>query len=468
MKKILLVFVVLLVAFCGIWIFKAKTPVNRPDDADAVKGDLWWENTNIPQPDPEWVLDPEIPANYIPVPGENELYMVIDDDGKITEYRKRTKQEDGSWLWETINPDIPDNYEPVEGLKDVYKVTDKDGKTSYYKYIRNDDDTFAFIPVDKNGKELQPEKPSEDNSNAIPQNYIRIKGNIYAVYNEHGVCIGYKERRFDEKTEKYYWVDAEKPKEDTPKPTDPTTPSIPVPPIQDPPTTPTNPSNPTNPTAPTNPGDEDNKTLTQTEIITSTEIKGGWVITYETKITRVYTAQGVLLSTKKEGPVEVDRRKLTDDDQNVPDPSKIAATLQKEYARVSVGLAYRDDLAQEVLNIINVERAAAGLPLMRIDAKSNGQLLAHIRAADMAIYNHSDYDSPMYGTLSQLCERFKIETDNTYEALWKTTSSKAAQDIASRLQLMHGDKILLSEYDSIGLSIVSKNGYFYIDFIILE
>lgn len=468
MKKILLVFVVLLVAFCGIWIFKAKTPVNRPDDADAVKGDLWWENTNIPQPDPEWVLDPEIPANYIPVPGENELYMVIDDDGKITEYRKRTKQEDGSWLWETINPDIPDNYEPVEGLKDVYKVTDKDGKTSYYKYIRNDDDTFAFIPVDKNGKELQPEKPSEDNSNAIPQNYIRIKGNIYAVYNEHGVCIGYKERRFDEKTEKYYWVDAEKPKEDAPKPTDPTTPSIPVPPIQDPPTTPTNPSNPTNPTAPTNPGDEDDKTLTQTEIITSTEIKGGWVITYETKITRVYTAQGVLLSTKKEGPVEVDRRKLTDDDQNVPDPSKIAATLQKEYARVSVGLAYRDDLAQEVLNIINVERAAAGLPLMRIDAKSNGQLLAHIRAADMAIYNHSDYDSPMYGTLSQLCERFKIETDNTYEALWKTTSSKAAQDIASRLQLMHGDKILLSEYDSIGLSIVSKNGYFYIDFIILE
>lgn len=466
MKKILLVFSVLLIAFCGVWIFKARTPVNRPDDANVSQGDFWWDSSNVPQPDPEWVLDPEIPSNYIPVPGEDELYMVVDKDGKITEYRHREKQEDGSWLWETVNPNIPDNYEPVEGLKDVYKVTDKDGKVRYYKYIRNDDDTFAFVEVDKNGKELPPKTPTEDNGASIPENYIRVKGNIYAVYNEHGVCVGYKERRFDEKTEKYYWVDAEKPKED-PKPSDPTTPTVPVPPIENPPTSPTTPSGPTTPTPsdPTKPDDE--QTFTQTEVITSTEIKGGWVITYETKITRVYTAQGVLVSTKKEGPTEVSRRKLSDDNQNVPDPSKIASTLQKEYARVSVGLAYRDDLAQEVLDIINIERTAAGLPIMRIEKNSNGQLLSAIRAADMAIYDHSDYDSPMYGTAAQLCERYKISTKDLHEALSKRGASNSAQQIAARIQLMMKEKVLVEEYSSVGLSVVSKNGYFYVDFIIL-
>lgn len=466
MKKILLVFSVLLIAFCGIWIFKAQTPVNRPDDADVVQGNAWWENTNIPQPDPDWILDPEIPANYIPVPGEDELYMVVDESGKITEYRHRTwNEEKEQWEWETVNPDIPDNYEPVDGLKDVYKVTDKNGKVRYFKYIRNDDDTFAFVEVDKDGKELQPEKPENEDSNVIPQNYIRVKGNIYAVYNEHGVCIGYKERCFDEKTEKYYWVDAEKPKEEVPKPSDPSH-SVTIPPIENPPTSPTSPSTPTKPNDPTTPTEPSNDTFTQTEVITSTAIKGGWVITYETKITRVYTAQKVLLSTKKEGPVEVSRRKLTDDDDNVPDPSKIANTLQKEYARVSVGLAYRDDLAQEVLDIINIDRAAAGVPLMRIDQKSNIQILSDVRAADMAIYNHSEYDSPMYGTASQLCTRFGISVGDLHEALSRRGSATSAQEIASYLQFIMKEKILTEDVDSVGLSIVSKNGYLYVDFII--
>lgn len=49
-------------------------------------------------------------------------------------------------------PDIPENYEKVEGLENVYKVTNSDGSISYVKYVRNDDDTFTFVPVDKKGR----------------------------------------------------------------------------------------------------------------------------------------------------------------------------------------------------------------------------------------------------------------------------------------------------------------------------
>lgn len=73
------------------------------------------------------MLDPEILENYLPVPGEDEVYMVIDEDGNIVQYRHRTQQKDGSWKWEDVTSEIPDNYEPVSGLKDVYKVVNADG-----------------------------------------------------------------------------------------------------------------------------------------------------------------------------------------------------------------------------------------------------------------------------------------------------------------------------------------------------
>ena len=43
----------------------------------------------------------------------------------------------------------------------------------------------------------------------IPDNYRRVTGNIYAVLNEHGVVIVYKERRMKDK--KYVWVDTSAP-----------------------------------------------------------------------------------------------------------------------------------------------------------------------------------------------------------------------------------------------------------------
>ncbi len=37
---------------------------------------------------------------------------------------------------------------------DEYKVTNKDGTTEYKQYVRNDDDTYCFVPVDEKGNPL--------------------------------------------------------------------------------------------------------------------------------------------------------------------------------------------------------------------------------------------------------------------------------------------------------------------------
>lgn len=462
MRKIIVIFLVLLSAFICTWVVKAQTPSNRPDSetsaSDYADG-IWWVSDKDTVSS-EWVLDPEIPDNYLPVPGREELYMVIDNDGNIIQYRQRVLQEDGSWLWSDVNPDIPENYEAVEGLEDVYKVTAEDGTVSYYKYIRNKDDTFAFVPVDEKGNPI--EKQSSDGS-VIPDNYRRITGNIYAVLNEHGVVIGYRERRISNDGS-YYWVDTTEPeqkqnggqtttgKTDTGGEHETTAPSE----SQE-----TSGGDP-NPTINTQQGS--NGTYTQTETLITTETAGGWVTTYQTVITRVYNERGVLISTKKTDPVVLSRVKAGESNVNAPDPSKIAGTLNEEYARVSVGINYKTDLAKEVLALINEERQAEGLAPLTMNTSSSAYKLAMTRAADMAIYDHSDFDSPTYGLLSEMMSRFGIGSAIPSENTWKTTTSKNAGAIHARFMVLEGSRnaLMSSDYTEIGIGIVQKNGYYYI------
>lgn len=208
MKRLAVLFLILFGTFLGIWIYKIKTPIERPDEYEEgydIDAGSWW-NTGRAEVDDSWRLDPEIPLNYIPVPGEYELYMVIDNDGKIIGYRKRTKQIDGSWLWEDVNPDIPDDYIPVEGLKDVYKVVSEDGTAKYYKYIRNADDTFAFIEVDEKGNPIGREK----DATTIDTKHVHITGNIYSELNDYGVVIGY-DKRVDNGDGTFSWIPTQLP-----------------------------------------------------------------------------------------------------------------------------------------------------------------------------------------------------------------------------------------------------------------
>jgi len=198
MRKLLVLFTVLALAFAGSWIYKLKTPGTRPDSyMGGLTGNFWWNSIGEAEEEvnTNWKLSEGVPNNYIPVPGEKDLYMVVDNDGYITGYKRHVKSEaTGEWSWEDVNPDIPENYEAVPNLKDVYKVTYDDGSVKYFKYVRNKDDTYAFVEVDAKGNMIGYNNPE---GSEIPSNYERVNKNQYAVKDNNGVTIAFKERVVD-------------------------------------------------------------------------------------------------------------------------------------------------------------------------------------------------------------------------------------------------------------------------------
>ena len=465
MRKLVLLFCFLQIAFGSLWAVKAKEPEERPDayayGADEKEGAWWLRAEDLPDVGEEWYLDPEIPQNYVPVLGEEELYMVIGEDGRIEGYRQRIKQEDGSWLWQDVNPDIPEDYEAVEGLENVYKVTNADGSVKYLRYVRNADDTYYFVEVDEHGNEIH---QKEDNGMVIPENYHRVQGNVYAVVNEHGVVTGYMERVLDDDGN-YTWEACQKPKENVKKENE---------------TKKHTGQEQTEQTEEStgqtggdgitiiNPGITTEEIsgggYVETETIVDKKTSGGWIITYQTVITRTYDASGKLVSTKKTGPTEISKVQSVTGSGSAPDASAVRATLSEEYERVSSGLKYRDDIAQSVLSKLNEERTSNGLQALKLSAGSDVYKIARIKAADMAIYNHSDFDSPVYGDLSNLLSRFGIQSAAPSETLWRTTATKTAKDIHTRFQVQEYSRAarMSRSYTHIGIAVVEKNGYFYI------
>ena len=167
-------------------------PINRPNNVQGEQQVAWYETRyTAPTAEEEWTLDPEIPVNYLPVAGEDEVYMVLDDSGNIVGYRHRTQQEDGSWLWTDIEDPNAEHYEKVDGLDHIYKVTDKDGTSSYQQYVRNEDGSYAYVPVNENGVPLD---DGADATTIDTTHYVHKSGNVYGLYNDNGVLTGYRER----------------------------------------------------------------------------------------------------------------------------------------------------------------------------------------------------------------------------------------------------------------------------------
>ena len=466
MKKLALSVIIVGGLITLIFIVRAKingTVKNNERITESINTEDWWDSAQNFNPNPDWVLDAEIPDNYVPVPGKTETYMIIDENGNITGYRYREKNDDGEWIWKDIKDSIPEEYEPVIGKKDIYRKKNEDNSYTYYKYIRNDDGSYAFVECDENGSYIEIPSGAE-----VPSNYKLItrneKSNIYAVYNENGVIVSYMERYIDENG-KYCWRKTSKPAEKpteapTIKPTiaptiKPTEPSTPVP---------TKPAvKPTE--APTEKPTDNDKNGTRTEIKTqtTTEIKGNYLITYTTKITYTYDKDGNLLSTKTEGPIETSKQLITDDDILVPDKSLICKTLSEELIRVSSKVSYDEEIANKVLLSLNEDRESAGLQPLKMDKSSSLYKIAQIKAADMAIYNHSDFDSPMYGTILDISSKFSVNISQSSETLWKTTD-KTAKEINSRFQATQSTRNnrMSSTYTNIGIAVVNKNGFMYI------
>lgn len=456
LKKLSLVFAGLLITFFVSWGIKVKMPVNRPDNTETASTVKWYETKyTAPVADDEWILDPEIPDNYVPVAGENEVYMVLDDSGNITGYRQRTQQEDGSWLWADVkNPNA--SYESVDGLKQVYKVTDKKGNVSYEQYVRNEDGSYAYVPVNKKGIPLD---DGSDASTIDNNHYVHASGNVYGLYNDNGVLIGYRERV--KNNGNYIWKVTDKPKAGASD-------------IQDlsevknsQKQEETKNENDTSGVIVGNSGSKSEKTdngdgtYTQTNKTVNTKTEDGYQITYETIVTSVYDTDGNLLSTKKEGPYEVSKEKISSSE----DPSKvtIAGSLDEEYARVSTSVTYDTKKASELLAKINAERTAAGVGQLSMDTSSAVYKLACIKAADMATYDYSSDSSPLYGSLNELVTRFGADASSASENIWKV-SVKSADEINTRFQSNEGSRQLrmADSYTSVGIAIVEKNGQDYI------
>lgn len=503
MRQLVVLFVMLFACFLGSWTYRIKTPVNRPDEYsegyDANAG-AWW-NTGKVEVDDDWKLDPEIPLNYMPVPGENELYMVIDNDGKIIGYRKRTKQIDGSWKWEDVNPDIPDNYEPVDGLEDVYKVTSEDGTVKYYKYIRNDDDTYAFVEVDSKGNALNKNR----DATTIDGKHVHITGNIYSELNDYGVVIGY-DKRVDNGDGTFSWIDTTLPSlssidsaaGDFSLPSAGTSASpgsldtsamdqmaknmadanaaaangssdiydinINVNPGS---STTTPGTTDITPDAPTIINNQDG-THTEVEVVKETKNIDGWTSTYETYVKKTYNDAGNLISTISEGPYEVDTtQNITKETEPIQsNSSQKQETLDGEVSRVAGSYTYRADIGNEVFALLNAQRSKNGVGTLTMS--DTATQIAKLRAADMAGYDTSSETLPTYGSLGAMLSDYKVTSSAPGENLWKSIS-RTADDIHTRFQALDSArKTRMNEnVTQYGIGIVERNGYFYICEVVL-
>ena len=302
MKKLIIVFLVLALVFAGIWVLKLRQPTSSKTPDDSVQ--LYWWETNpgvVPTPDSNWVLPTDmngnpVPDNYIPIINHQNLYMVVDDGGNVTAYRRAHLGDDGTWYWETIeDPNIPEGYIPVDGLKDVYMVENIDGSKQYYRYTRNPDNSFFFTEVDENGNDINNPLPT---NGEVPNNFVRLQDNIFGMYNEYGVLTGYAERQYDEDggiTWELFDSDLDMNLDTSLDIDTDVTVTEKVVEVGD------------------GKGGEGGKInvitgsgpqggYTETQTTTDVEHKDGWVYVYETILTLTYDANGELYSTKKDGP----------------------------------------------------------------------------------------------------------------------------------------------------------------------
>ncbi|ADU23788.1 CAP domain-containing protein [Ruminococcus albus] len=480
MNKIVILFVFLFCVFCALWVFKSKTPINRHLN-ESNNASNWWDTQNDIAPlsyevSEEWYLDPRIPSDYVPVLGEDGLYMQVDENGTILSYWKCT--EDGTALnWEKVNPDIPDNYEAVEDLEDVYKVTDANGMVKYLKYIRNRDNSFTFVEVDKYGNiidEYITSCESQAGDNSIPTNYMQIDGNIYGVKNKDGVVVEYVKKNEDKNgnliwnpiSEEKVFADitgnernngeVKNPDMTLPDSTDqkpdeyvvgkPGGNKVTTAPVV------------VDPDISVNTGSKSKKTHTQKESYQTTEYEGDYKLTYEYTIIKTYDDEGNMLSSDKQGPF-LRNKEYVGNQKVTANPSLIESNLDNEIMRVAGALEQSD--ASGVINSLNAERINNNLSILATDG--DAQKIATLFAADMATYDNTTNISPLYGSIDQLMTRYGITNQGYGLNVWRTTSDDA-QQIHQRFQSIDNcrNARMNENFNQVGVAIFKNNGYYYV------
>ena len=450
MRKIAYIFLCLLSTFFICWGVKARALVKRPSNLNEDVETSWISSYSAPKAQAEWVLDSNIEPNYVPVPGKEDYYYVVDDDGNVIQMRHRIKQIDGSYKWEDVEDENIAGMEVVDKENKIYKTTDSEGNKKYVKYIRNDDNSFAFVDVDKKGNYLN----FQTDATTIDKNHILedSSNNLYGLYNDNGVRIG-TVKRVDNKDGTYSWKlvkDSKKKKKVGNDAANKTTSSKK--------NTDSNQYNESSEQLNDEETDSSQGTITKTSTETYSETKDGYKIMYKVTTTKIYDSNGTLLKSHTSDPEVISKTKITGKDAS-PDFSDIASTLDQEVTRMSNKVDFNTSKANEILNKLNAQRQKNGVPTLKMDTSSDIYKVALIRAADMAVYNHASNTSPLYGKTIELCDRFDISLVNVTQNMWKT-SKVSASEIHTRFQATDSSReTRMSEgYGQVGIAVVDQDG----------
>lgn len=120
---------------------------------------------------------------------------------------------------------------------------------------------------------------------------------------------------------------------------------------------------------------------------------------------------------------------------------------------------------QETFNLINKERANAGLSALKIDKEV--QNVARIKAQDMVNNNYFSHDSPVYGSPFTMLKNFKVSYKTAGENIAGNSSNSAAVK-AWMNSSGHKANILNSSFNYTGLAVVKspKYGKIYVQMFI--
>lgn len=111
---------------------------------------------------------------------------------------------------------------------------------------------------------------------------------------------------------------------------------------------------------------------------------------------------------------------------------------------------------QEVFNLINAQRTAAGLSALKIDEEL--QNVARVKAKDMVENNYFSHNSPIYGTPFNMIKNFGI----TYKAAGENIAGNSSNHGAVNAWMNsegHRANILSNNYNYTGVAVVSSSKY---------
>ena len=125
--------------------------------------------------------------------------------------------------------------------------------------------------------------------------------------------------------------------------------------------------------------------------------------------------------------------------------------------KINVPAAENADIEQQVLDLVNKERAANGLKALQMDWQV--ARVAEHKSQDMAAKNYFDHTSPTYGSPFDMLKSYGISYKSAGENIAK--GQKSAQEVVTAWMNSSGHRanILNSSYTHMGVGYVSNGNY---------